>query len=90
MDEPRNQTIVVHFSAHEHNLIDGLATLRGMSAGELVRELIGFERGHSSPRHLRLVPTKSEGEAGQARKPVSPSACKRDTRIPPAHRAVRT
>ncbi len=59
---PRTETIAVRFAEHEHNLIEGLAALRGMPAGDLVLELIGFERsGESLARHLRLVPTKGEG-----------------------------
>jgi hypothetical protein len=56
------ETITVRFTEHEHSLIEGVAALRGMSASDLVGEMIGFERGGDTPvRHLRLVPTKSKG-----------------------------
>lgn len=61
MPSTRTKTIAVRFTDHEHCLIERLAQLRGMAASDLVRELIGFERGtDSSVRHLQLVPTKSE------------------------------
>ncbi len=62
MCEPCTETVAVRFTEHECSLIKGLATLRGMSASDLIRELIGFERdGTGTEPHLQLVPTKSEG-----------------------------
>lgn len=59
----RTETIAVRFTEHEHSLIEGLAVLRGMSASDMVRELIGFDRHATSPtrRHLKLVPTRRGG-----------------------------
>jgi hypothetical protein len=59
----RTETIDIRFTEHEHSLIEGLAALRGTSADDVVRELIGFERYGTSPtrRHLELVPTRREG-----------------------------
>jgi hypothetical protein len=63
MPAPRTKTIAVRFTEHEHGLIEGLAEQRDMTAGDLVRELIGFERRHQSPArpHLELVPTRRGG-----------------------------
>jgi uncharacterized protein (DUF1778 family) len=59
---PRTETIDIRLTEHEHSLIEEVAALRGMPAGDLVLELIGFERsGEGLARHLRLVPTKGEG-----------------------------
>jgi hypothetical protein len=60
---PRTKTIDVRFTEREHSLIEGLAALWGMTAGDGVRELIGFERFVESPtqRHLELVPTRRGG-----------------------------
>jgi len=74
MPSPCTETIIVHFTEHEHNLIEGLAELRGMSASDMMRELIGFDRYVPSPtrRHLELVP---QDEGGGRRRSASPSSC---------------
>jgi hypothetical protein len=63
MPAPHTNTIDVRFTEHEYSLIEGLAALWGMTAGDVVRELIGFERYVESPirRHLELVPTRRGG-----------------------------
>lgn len=57
------ETIDVRFTEHEYRLLEDFAELRGMTATELVRELIGFERPTipSTRRHLELVPTRRGG-----------------------------
>jgi hypothetical protein len=57
------ETIAVRLTEHEHSLIEGVAALCGMTVGDLVRELIGFDRLATSPtrRHLELVPTRRGG-----------------------------
>jgi hypothetical protein len=62
------ETITVRLTEHEHSLIEGLAALWGMTAGDVVRELIGFERYGESPtrRHLELVPTRRGGRQATA------------------------
>ncbi len=63
MSAPRTETIAVRFTEHEHNLLEGLAELRGMSAGDVVRELVGFECQQPAWR-LDLSP---QGEGGGRR-----------------------
>lgn len=56
MAERCSETIVVRVTAHEHTFIEGLAQMRGMTASDMVRELIGFEREEGPVRPLlRLV-----------------------------------
>lgn len=64
----RSETITIRFTEHERVLIEGLAALCGMTAGDLVRELIGFERRDVPPtrRHLELVPTRRGGRQAVA------------------------
>jgi hypothetical protein len=51
-----SENIVVRLTEHEHTLITGLAELRGMTASDVVRELIGFEREAEMDRpRLRLI-----------------------------------
>jgi hypothetical protein len=54
---PRTEAIAVRFTERERTLIEGLAALRGMTASDLVRELIGFDRQSEAPtgRHLQVV-----------------------------------
>jgi hypothetical protein len=68
MPTPRTKTIDVRFTECEHSLIEGLASLWGMTAGDVVRELIGFERCVGTPtrRHLELVPTRRGGRQAVA------------------------
>jgi hypothetical protein len=63
MSVPQTKTIDIRFTEHEYSLIEGLAALRGMSVGDVVRELIGFDRYGASPmrQHLELVPTRRGG-----------------------------
>ena len=46
MSAPCTETIAVGFTKHERALLEGFADLRGMTASELVRELMGFAPGH--------------------------------------------
>jgi hypothetical protein len=50
--------IPVRFSSNEYALIEGIASVRGMTASDVVRELMGLEREdeqRSAGRRLRLV-----------------------------------
>jgi hypothetical protein len=57
------ETIAVRVTEHEYSLLEGLAELRGMTVGNVVCELIGFDRYGESPtrRPLELVPTRRGG-----------------------------
>jgi len=68
MPSTRTEAIDVRFTEHEHSLLEGLAELRGMTIGDVVCELIGFDRHGTSPtrRHLELVPTRRGGRQATA------------------------
>jgi hypothetical protein len=56
MEARCSESIVVRLAEHEHDLIAGLAELRGMTVSDVVRELIGFEPDEASARPcLRLI-----------------------------------
>jgi hypothetical protein len=57
MPLPIRETIAIRVTEREHALIARLAELEGMSASDLVRELLGLEREPESPtlRQLRVV-----------------------------------
>jgi hypothetical protein len=63
MRSARTETIAIRFTEQEHVSLEGLAELRGMTASDLVRELVGFDRHDEPPtrRHLQLVPTRRAG-----------------------------
>jgi hypothetical protein len=48
----------VRFTSNERALIEGIATVRGMSTSDVIRELMGLDREdeqRSTDRRLRLV-----------------------------------
>ena len=45
MTPPDIATIPIRFTSEEHKLLEDLAQMRGMSMSDVVRELMGFERG---------------------------------------------
>jgi hypothetical protein len=53
-----NHVVPVRFSPNEHALIEGIASVRGVTASDVVRELMGLDREdeqRSSGQRLRLV-----------------------------------
>jgi hypothetical protein len=72
MASPCTETIAVRMTGREYALICGLANVRGMSASDVVRELLGFEReddlirSTSSQPRLVVVP----GRACPPRRPM--------------------
>ena len=55
MTSPDIATIAVRFTSEEHKLIEDLATMRGMSMSDVVRELMGFEREDKRNRRARTA-----------------------------------
>jgi hypothetical protein len=54
------ETIPVQFTRYERTLLEGLADMRGVTASDLVRELMGLERADEATQpipRLRLVST---------------------------------
>jgi hypothetical protein len=63
MSAPSTETIAVRFTKHERALLEGFAELRGMSASDLVRELIGFAPGQVAGRAaLASAPHPEKGK----------------------------